>query len=184
MNKPTLLYIPGYAGTGSTDSPKMQLLSKYSDVTVLDINGQYRFIDYLNAFDHLDIAQDFDCLCGTSLGGYWAKFVADKYDKPHILLNPVLDPFLQLIGIATNTERDSYLFASPISETRHGIPCLVIVSEHDPVIPSTAAINLFEHNSSFCLIPKNTDHSLNESVNKYDKEVETFLTDSIHRQAV
>ena len=181
MSRPKLLYIPGYNGKGSRDSSKIKLLSRYADVDILHI-GSYNYIDYIKALDSTKI-ENYDCLCGTSLGGYWAKLYGDKNEIAQILLNPVLDPFLQLTGIATDSERDLYIFATPITQSVQGIPSLVVVSEFDPVITSAGAINLFQNTSSFNLLSGSNDHSLNDSVNSYSEAVKTFLTDSIYRIA-
>ena len=177
MTNLSLLYIPGYGGT-ATPSKKTDLLENYGTVTILDTKSIYTPHQYMESMD--DVKGSFDCIVGTSLGGYWAHAFAKRMNVPFILLNPVIDPFSQLRDIATEQELDQYKTILPLTNDLN-LPGLVVVSDNDPVIDSTRSKDIFEDTSLFFMIPSNDDHSLNDSVDIYKDMVKVFLTDLIHR---
>jgi predicted esterase YcpF (UPF0227 family) len=121
-------------------------------------------------------------LVGTSLGGYFARYLSKKFNLRCILLNPALTPFASLQraeGSQTN-----YLTGKIKNVTREAVvglakyavnntsDCLTILATDDEVIDHTFAQRLLCESSKIIL----TDggHRMND-VNKMLGEIQLFV---------
>ena len=58
----------------------------------------------VDAIEHLErlAERDRPCLVGSSLGGYYATWLAEKHDLPAVLVNPAIRPYELLSGYVGN----------------------------------------------------------------------------------
>ena len=94
---PFILYLHGFLS--APQSAKAQLTLEYCRQLGL---GDHIAIPYMSGSPAETIAQletliagadGSLCLLGSSLGGYYATWLAEKYDAPAVLINPAVRPF-------------------------------------------------------------------------------------------
>ena len=91
------LYIHGFAG--SKESKKAQVLKEYFQSEVIEpISFSFKpkeaikeLSDYIESLDYKKLM-----LVGSSLGGYYAMYLANKYNIYGTLLNPATKPYILL----------------------------------------------------------------------------------------
>lgn len=101
-------------------------------------------------------------LMGSSMGGYYAQFLGQKYKLPYIMINPALNPkpiFLQNLGASRNpyTGEEFVIDETYIQQledydvTRldRRIPVMLLVDEGDEVIDVDAALMKYPGKSDF-----------------------------------
>ena len=93
-----IIYIHGF--NSSAESYKAQaLLSRFKEIgreneiiiPSLSSIPSYAMAE-LKAIVEQNISNDI-CFVGSSLGGYYATWLADRYDKPAVLINPAVKPY-------------------------------------------------------------------------------------------
>lgn len=111
---------------------------------------------------------------GTSLGGFWADYFANKYDIPKmVLVNPVTDPrsdLSQFIGTRYSERRQKYFdvtvshidaYDRIIKSTSTITRSLIILTEDDPVIDYRRALRKYGANiNSEVIVHRKGGHSL------------------------
>ncbi len=144
-----ILYLHGFASCG--DSNKTRLLKQhFNDLLTPDIP-----IDPDEAISFLQkliVDNAVDLLIGSSLGGYYAAFLAEKFQIKTILLNPSTQPFITLAPhIGKNTffcSGESFewtrahvtkLMSYAISKNSIKAPMLVLLQKGDEVLDYTKA---------------------------------------------
>lgn len=97
-------------------------------------------------------------LLGSSLGGYYAQYLARQFDMQVILINPALHPVKTLaahLGMQTNYyTQETYRFAEPELERlkkydvekpcQNYVPTLVLLDKGDEVIPFQWALEKYQ----------------------------------------
>jgi predicted esterase YcpF (UPF0227 family) len=99
-----ILYLHGFASGPKPHSPKVVLLQHLGhEVQCLDTEGQYRPVDYLNAYYQYTLNAPLpDLFAGSSLGGFWARHLGCRLERPWLALNPALHPS-QTLARSTGT---------------------------------------------------------------------------------
>ena len=105
---------------GATPNRKTQVLDKHAkEFDIVGINYTY---NPDNAYDEIvtqmeDAFTFYDtrqcAFLGTSLGAFWARFIAQDYGMLGILINPALDPLESLkkqVGVCKNYIKKCYYF--------------------------------------------------------------------------
>lgn len=89
-----ILYLHGFASGPKPKSPKVDLLRSLGhEVQCLATHGGYRPEDYLHAAEPmLGVSPAPTLLAGSSLGGFWARYLGARNGYPWIGLNPALRP--------------------------------------------------------------------------------------------
>lgn len=87
-----MIYLHGFNSSGKGETV-LNLRKKFPELLAID----YDYINADNAFseinDFIINLKDWDIiLIGTSLGGFWANYFAQKYDLKCVLFNPALEP--------------------------------------------------------------------------------------------
>ncbi|MEA3642998.1 MAG: YqiA/YcfP family alpha/beta fold hydrolase [Lamprobacter sp.] len=102
-----ILYLHGFASGPKPNSPKVDLLRALGhEVRCLATQGGYRPEDYLRAAEAaLSKSPTFDLLVGSSLGGFWARYLGARQGYPWIGLNPALRPSATLAGYQGRLQR-------------------------------------------------------------------------------
>lgn len=90
-----ILYIHGFKSCG--DSKKSRALRSYfGDDAIIAPNLSFSPKEAIESLSTIIIEKNIDLLIGSSLGGYYSIYLAQKFDKKAVLINPSLKPFLTL----------------------------------------------------------------------------------------
>lgn len=129
----------------------------------------YDYIDPHRAYTHIkavleqEIERDNIIIVGASLGGFWANYFAQKFNRPCVLINPAIYPWQSLnkyigVNINYNTGKERFLtpdnvdayrkYETPISQT----PRSVILGTEDKIIDYRIAEKLFKETSKIVLV--------------------------------
>ena len=101
-------------------------------------------------------------LVGSSLGGYYAIFLANKYNLKAVLINPAITPYktLDKIGMATNyfdmstfevtKEHINFLKTLEVNEIKNQKDLMVLLQKDDEVLDYKDALNKLP-NATLCV---------------------------------
>ena len=94
-----ILYLHGF--NSSPQSHKAQVLGRY--LAEQGLGGDYACPalpplagDAIRAIEKLTAGKPGVCLVGSSLGGFYATYLAEKHDAKAVLINPAIDPHVGL----------------------------------------------------------------------------------------
>lgn len=100
-------------------------------------------------------------LMGSSMGGYYAQFLGQKYKLPYIMINPALNPkpiFMQNLGASSNPNTgEKFCIDEVYIQQLEGfdcavldntIPSMLLLDEGDEVIDSPFALGKYQTESS------------------------------------
>lgn len=153
------IYLHGFNSTGQSAKgqflkqhlgPESVLTPTYPPDPDLAINYLVEFITHVLVCKP---AEELLTLIGSSLGGYYAQYLAHRFRLPVILINPALEPIATLapyVGWQTNYySEEKYFFSvqqlqklasynvpQPCAQP---VPCLLLVDEDDELIDSQQA---------------------------------------------
>ena len=101
-------------------------------------------------------------LMGSSMGGYYAQFLGQKYKLPYIMINPALNPspiFRQNLGASCNPNTgekfiidEAYiqqLEKYDVTRLDKSIPAMLLMDEGDEVIDVATALIKYPDKSNF-----------------------------------
>lgn len=93
--KPTLIYLHGYGSSGNAETAEnlRALLAEEFEVIAPTYNGSNP-IEAATTLDHAvtSAGEGKVIIAGTSLGGFFANYLARKHDRPALLVNPTIKP--------------------------------------------------------------------------------------------
>jgi len=150
-----ILYIHGFASCGDSNKTKL-LRENFPKVLCPDIPVDP---DKAVAFlQKLVVANNVSLIIGSSLGGFYASYLAQKFEIKTILLNPSTQPFLTLAPyVGTNTffcsgetfewtkEHITKLWEYAISKNSIKAPVLVLLQKGDETLDYTQAEAVYEN---------------------------------------
>jgi predicted esterase YcpF (UPF0227 family) len=94
-----ILYLHGF--NSSPQSHKAQVLGRY--LKEEGLGAQYGCpalpplaVDAMREIEQLIAGKSGVCLVGSSLGGFYATYLAEKHDMKAVLINPAIDPHVGL----------------------------------------------------------------------------------------
>lgn len=148
-----ILYLHGFASCG--DSNKTRLLKEhFEDILSPDIPVDPD--EAISFLQKLIVDNEVDLLIGSSLGGYYAAYLAEKFQIKTVLLNPSTQPFITLAPyVGTNEffctgksfewtrEHIHKLMPYAISKNSIKAPVLVLLQKGDEVLDYTKAAELY-----------------------------------------
>ena len=123
-------------------------------------------------------------LIGSSLGGYYAIYLANKYDLKAVLINPAIYPFktLDKIGMAMNyfdmssfevtQEHMQALRVLQTKEVKNQENFIVLLQKGDEVLDYKDAINKLP--KAELHVEEGGNHTF-ENIENYFKKIESFL---------
>lgn len=105
------------------------------------------------------------CLVGSSMGGFYGQYFADKYQIPMVVINPALDPVSVLqphLGMHENpvTQEHFELNTAYLTELMayeitniSTLECLILQDSQDEVVPVDFAQRKYQdsENAQFCI---------------------------------
>jgi len=176
-----ILYIHGFASCGNSNKTKL-LRENFDKVLCPDVPVDP---DEAIAFlQKLVVANDVSLIIGSSLGGYYASYLAEKFQIKTILLNPSTQPFLTLapyIGINTffcsgenfewTKEHVDKLWSYAISKNSIKAPVLVLLQKGDEILDHTKAEAVYENYE--VIVQEGGNHRF-ENLDEYLDKVKSF----------
>lgn len=90
-----ILYLHGFASCG-VGQKSMALKSYFGEQSVWSPDLPVSPLDAMVMLERLLEEVDFDLLVGSSLGGFYATYLAKKYQRKYLLLNPSTQPWVTL----------------------------------------------------------------------------------------
>lgn len=177
-----ILYIHGFASCG--DSNKTRLLKNYfPDVYAPDIPvDPYEAIPFLEGVVR---KQEIRLLMGSSLGGFYAAYLAQKFEIKTVLLNPSIQPFITLAPLVgrhtfycsdeTFEWKKEYihsLMSYAISKNSIKVPVLVLLQKGDEVLDFQKAATFYDGYE--VVIQEGGNHRF-ENLEDYVAKIEAFM---------
>ena len=160
----TIVYIHGFNSAPNTDTLESIKASFGSTCNVVPFSYNYidprlAFVELMNQTMDLLPTCDSDIIfVGTSLGGFWAEFLASTYNLPCVLINPAVRPsesLLQFVGDnlnyktgKTETVTESFCRKYVSYEDDFFRPChrtVILGMEDDIIDPKIALAHFKDH---------------------------------------
>ena len=177
-----ILYIHGFASCG--DSNKTRLLkTHFKDILSPDVP-----VDPDEAISFLQkmiVDNEVSLIIGSSLGGYYAAYLAEKFQIKTVLLNPSTQPFLTLAPYVGTNEffcsGESFewtrahihkLMPYAISKNSIKVPVLVLLQKGDEVLDYTKAEAVYE---DYQLIVQEGGNHRFENLDEYIEVISDFI---------
>ncbi len=149
-----ILYIHGFASCGNSNKTKL-LRENFDRVLCPDIPVDPD--EAISFLQKLVVVNDVSLIIGSSLGGFYAAYLAEKFQVKTVLLNPSTQPFLTLAPyIGTNEffcsaetfewtkEHITKLFSYAISKDSIKAPLLVLLQKGDEILDYTKAEDVYK----------------------------------------
>lgn len=176
-----MLYLHGFASCG--EGNKSRILKKYFlDETFFAPNLPYSPFDAIEALEKLIQTEQIDILIGSSLGGFYATYLAEKYHLKAILLNPSTEPWQTLSSYIGWQKRfcddESFEFKEiyltelkRLSARPENGTYLVLLQSDDEVLDYTKALSLY--NKQKVVVEYGGNHRF-ENINDYLCMIDNF----------
>lgn len=181
-----IIYIHGFGSSGQ--GGKSSLFREYFEEEVIAPSLSYvpnLAIDTLEQLIELLLEKDEKIgLVGSSLGGYYAIYLASKYDLKAVLINPAIYPYktLDKIGMArnyyddtsfevTNTHMQS-LKSLEIDDIKNQESFLTLLQTEDEVLDYNEALEKLPN--SELVVEEGGNHSF-ENIESYFRKIGSFL---------
>lgn len=181
-----ILYIHGFGSSGF--GGKASLFKEYFEDEVITPSLSYipnLAIDTLEQIIEIFLKKDEKIsLVGSSLGGYYAIYLANKYDLKAVLINPAIYPYktLDKIGMAMNyydgtsfevtKEHIDSLKAMEVTYIKNQENFLTLLQTDDEVLDYTQAADKLK--DSELVIEEGGNHSF-ENIESYFRKISSFL---------
>ena len=182
----TIIYIHGFASSGQ--GSKASLFKEYFEEELIAPSLSHipkLAIDTLEQLIEVLLDKDEKIgLVGSSLGGYYAIYLANKYDLKAILINPAIYPYktLDKVGMTMNyydgssfevtNEHIQSLKALDVQNIQTQENFMTLVQTEDEVLDYTEATEKLSE--SELVIEEGGNHSF-ENIESYFRKIYTFL---------
>lgn len=184
FNNRSILYLHGYGSSSQGEKPRLlRLLYKENRLLIPDLPLDPLACMTLSE-DTLRTASNDTIIIGASLGGFYAHYLASKFKKDCLLINPVYQPALEakkLLDMEENPEKkkvilqaaNMYLtYMSNLGSLNHPQNCFVALGTKDEVIDAQASC---AHFSDAFVKHYEDDHYMWESFPNIMKDFENYL---------
>jgi len=181
-----ILYIHGFGSSGF--GGKASLFREYFEDEVITPSLSYvpkLAIDTLEQIIEVFLNKDENIgLVGSSLGGFYAIYLANKYNLKAVLINPAVYPYktLDKIGMAMNyydgtsfevtKDHIDYLKAIEVNQIESQENFLTLLQTEDEVLDYTEAADKLS--DSELIIEEGGNHSF-ENIESYFRKISIFL---------
>jgi len=187
FNNRSILYLHGYDSSSTGEKPQMlKKLYPHNRLLIPDLP-----LDPLECMslseDTLKTASNDTIIVGASLGGFYAFYLACKFHKDCLLINPVTSPAAEakkLLDLEENIQKkkvildaaNMYLsFMSNLKSLKNPKSCFVALGLKDEVIDAKTSSLYFK--DSF-IKEYDDDHYMFDSFKKIMQEYEEYLEES------
>jgi predicted esterase YcpF (UPF0227 family) len=153
-----ILYIHGYNSTGEETSRKIR---EGTDKQVIIV--QYPFENADQSFETIKskieeyLSEDI-ILVGSSLGGFWANYFAERFNLRVVLINPAIHPSQTLKKYQKDTEKYAKYEHIPVK----GIHRSIILGLSDEVISPKDTIEYYDKSYSQLYLFPHEGHRFND----------------------
>ena len=177
-----ILYIHGFASCGNSNKTKL-LKQHFDDVLAPDVP-----IDPDEAISFLQkliVDNEVDLIIGSSLGGFYAAHLAEKFQIKTVLLNPSTQPFITLapyIGeneyfctgkkFMWTKEHLVKLMSYSIADNSIKAPILVLLQKGDEVLDYTKAEAVYKKYE--VIVQEEGNHRF-ENLDEYIEKIREFM---------
>ena len=181
-----ILYIHGFGSSGQ--GGKATLFREYFEDEVIIPSLSYvpsLAIDTLEQIIEMLLSKDETVgLVGSSLGGYYAIYLANKYDLKAVLINPAIYPYktLDKVGMAMNyfdgsnfevtSEHLKNLKSYEVDFVKNEENFLTLLQTDDEVLDYNEAVEKLPN--SDLVIEEGGNHSF-ENIESYFRKIGSFL---------
>ncbi|RXJ69272.1 esterase [Halarcobacter ebronensis] len=181
-----ILYIHGFGSSGF--GGKATLFRDYFEEEVITPSLSYvpaLAIDTLEQIIEMLLAKDEKVgLVGSSLGGYYSIYLANKYDLKAVLINPAVNAYktLDKIGMATNyydgtsfevtQEHLKSLKSFEVKDIKNQKNFMTLLQTEDEVLDYSEAAEKLSQ--SELIIEEGGNHSF-ENIESYFRKISIFL---------
>ena len=177
-----MLYIHGFASCGNSNKTKL-LKKHFDDVLASDVP-----IDPDEAISFLQkliVDNEIDLIIGSSLGGFYAAYLAEKFQIKTVLLNPSTQPFITLAPYVGENEyfctgkkfewkkeHIVKLMSYAIADNSIKSPVLVLLQKGDEVLDYTKAEAVYKN---YELIVQEGGNHRFENLDEYIEKIKEFI---------
>ena len=177
-----ILYLHGFASCGEGNK-SFELKKYFGDENVLSPDLSPSPLDSIAMIEGLLKSENIDLLIGSSLGGFYVTYLAEKYQMRAVLLNPSTQPWSTLAPYVGWQKRfcdeEVFEFKSVYLEqfkTLQGMPkmgkYLVLLKSEDEVLDYTKAQSLY--NKHKIIVEYGGNHRF-ENIHDYMSMIENFI---------
>ena len=184
FNNRSILYLHGYDSSSQGEKPKL-LREMYKENRLLIPDLPLDPLECMTlSEDTLRTASNDTIIIGASLGGFYAYYLASKFKKDCLLINPVYQPALEakkLLEMEENPEKkkmimkaaNMYLtYMSNLNSLKHPANCFVALGTKDEKIdPEASSL----HFADAFVKHYDDDHLMWKSFPEIMKDFEDFL---------
>lgn len=139
MTSAPILYIHGFASTGS--SPKASQLQEMTGRQVLAPSLSHDPYEDMEVLGGMIRDHGVGTVVGTSLGGFYALYLAQKFDVGLVVINPSLTPY-KTLGSCLNPAHPVYGTEDVFSWTREKVEALKTLGHVVSAATSTKNSNI------------------------------------------
>lgn len=181
-----ILYIHGFGSSGH--GGKASLFREYFEEEVMAPSLSYvpsLAIDTLEQIIEMLLSKEETIgLVGSSLGGYYAMYLANKYELKAVLINPAIYPYktLDKIGMSTNyydgtsfevtPEHINFLKSLEINSLANQENFLTLLQMEDEVLDYQEAVDKLPN--SELIVEEGGNHTF-ENIESYFRKIGKFL---------
>jgi len=177
-----ILYLHGFASCGKGNK-SLALQSYFSENNVMTLDLPPSPLDAIDAIEEILSSSNFELLIGSSLGGFYAAYLAEKYRMKAVLINPSTQPWKTLashIGLQQRfCDEEVFEFKSIYLEQLkmlQSVPqkgqYLLLLQSGDEVLDYTKAQSLY--NEHKVIVEFGGNHRF-ENLDDYLSMIENFI---------
>lgn len=184
FNNRSILYLHGYDSSSQGEKPqRLRKLYPNNRLLIPDLPLDPLACMTLSE-DTLRTASNDTIIIGASLGGFYAYYLAAKFNKDCLLINPVFDPAAEakkLLNAEEDPEKKKlflhaaniYLsYLSNLRSMKHPVNCFVALGKEDTIIdPEASALQFTEA----VIRHYDDDHYMHKSFETLMGEFEAYL---------
>lgn len=177
-----ILYLHGFGSCGEGNK-SLELKKYFGEENVLSPDLYPSPLDAISMIEGLLKSEKIDLLIGSSLGGFYATYLAEKYKKKAVLLNPSTQPWKTLAPYVGWQERfcdeEVFEFKAVYLEALKTLKVapangtyLVLLQSEDEVLDYTKAQSLY--NTHKVIVEYGGNHRF-ENIHDYMSMIENFI---------
>jgi predicted esterase YcpF (UPF0227 family) len=174
-----IIYVHGFGSSGF--GGKAKLFKEYFDEELITPSLSYVPALAINTLEQiiemLLFKEEEVYLVGSSLGGYYAIYLANKYNLKAVLINPAVNPYVTLdrLGIARNYyDSSSFEVTSSHLDTLKNLNIETITNQEKFMVLIQTDDEVLDYNEAVEKLP-NSDLNIEEGGNHSFENIESYF---------